>query len=115
MRNVDRDAVLAERAGVADRYWTRLVGLMGRPGLPEGHGLWIEPCNSVHMFFVRFPIDVVFAGADGRVVAVEHGLRPWRATRIHRGARVALELPAGTAARTGTVAGDRLARETACS
>lgn len=115
MRNVDRDAVLAERAGVADRYWTRLVGLMGRPGLPEGEGLWIEPCNGVHMFFVRFPIDVVFAGADGRVLYVEHGLRPWRATRLVRGAQVALELPAGVASRTGTLAGDRLAREPACS
>lgn len=115
MQNATRGAVLGEAVEVADRLWPRMVGLIGREALPEGEGLWIEPCNSVHMFFVRFPIDVLFLAHDGRVVAVEHALRPWRMTRPWFGARVALELPAGTAARTGTVVGDRIARETACN
>lgn len=113
--NVDRSAELGARVEVADRYWTRLVGLLGRASLAEGEGLWIEPCNSVHMLFMRFPIDVVFTSAEGRVVGVRHGLLPWRMTWLVPGARAALELPAGVAARTGTVEGDRIAREPACS
>lgn len=112
--NRTRGAVLGEAVEVADHLVPRLVGLLGRAGLAEGEGLWIEPCNSVHMFFMRFPIDVLFLAKDGRVVAVEHALAPWRLTRPYVGARVALELPAGLAARTGTVAGDAIGRE-ACS
>lgn len=113
--NVTRGTVLAERAELAVRYVDRLVGLLGRAGLPAGTGLWIEPCNSVHMWFMRFPIDVVFAAEDGRVVAVVPDLRPWAMTLPKRGAAVALELPVGAIARTGTVPGDHIVREVACA
>lgn len=89
----------------------RLVGLLGHASLAEDEGLWIEPCNSVHMFGMRFPIDVVFVDAEGRVVRVVDTLRPWRMTLPVRGARAALEIPAGAAARTRTEAGDLLIRE----
>jgi uncharacterized membrane protein (UPF0127 family) len=111
IRNATRGVDVATRARVAATPWARTVGLLDRASLEEGEALWIEPCSSVHMFGMRFAIDVVFVGADDRVVSVVEDLRPWRATWPVRGARAALELPAGTAARTGTIAGDTLAKE----
>jgi uncharacterized membrane protein (UPF0127 family) len=110
VENTTRGTVLADRAEGAVRFGERLRGLLGRDTLPDGEGLWIEPCNSVHMWFMRFPIDVVFAARDGRVVAVVPDLRPWSMTRPYFGADVALELPVGVIARSGTVPGDTLAR-----
>ena len=110
VENTTRGTLLAERAEAATRLGERMRGLLGRDGLAEGEGLWIEPCNSVHMWFMRFPIDVVFAARDGRVVAVVPELRPWLMTRPWFGASVALELPVGVIARSGTVPGDTLVR-----
>lgn len=76
--------------------------------LSPGTGLVLDPCNSVHTFFMRYPIDVLFTGSDGEVMAVVSEMRPWRITRIHRGARYAVELPAGTARRAGVEPGDAL-------
>lgn len=115
MRNTTRGTVLGERVGRAVTFGDRLVGLLGRASLAEGTGLWLEPCNSVHMWFMRFPIDVVFASASGEVVALEPDLRPWAATLPKRGAHAALELPVGAIARSGTRLGDRLVQEPACA
>jgi uncharacterized membrane protein (UPF0127 family) len=111
VRNDTRGTVVAARVQRADRLWDRLLGLLGRRSLDEGEGLWIEPCNSVHMFGMRFAIDVVFVDASSRVVAVVDTLLPWRMTLPVPGARSALELPSGAAARSGTVAGDLLTLE----
>ena len=85
-------------------------GLLGRVGLAPGEGMLLDASPSVHMFFMRFPIDVVFLDRDRRVVAVKHCLRPWRVTGARR-AVAALELPAGTAAAVGVEEGDVLVVE----
>ncbi|HEY6378355.1 MAG TPA: DUF192 domain-containing protein [Candidatus Dormibacteraeota bacterium] len=100
--------VVAEHVETASTLWSRFWGLMGRRALPAGHGLAITPCSSIHMFFMRFPVDVAFVAGDGTVKRVYHGLRPWRVSRIVRGARTALELPAGTLAAAGVEAGATL-------
>ncbi len=90
---------------------------MGRPSLPTGSGLWLTGTSNIHMFFMRFPIDAVFLGrpaADGgrQVVAVHAGLRPWTGIVWYaRGADGCLELPAGSAAASGTAVGDVVALE----
>jgi uncharacterized membrane protein (UPF0127 family) len=96
-------AVVADHVVVADGILSRFLGLMFRAELPAGHGLALRPCNSVHMFFMRFPLDVVFVDGDGRVVRILHSIRPWRASSLVRGAKAAIELPAGTARREGIV------------
>ena len=114
VHNATRGTVLADRARAATSFWSLFRGLMLRPGLDAGGGLWLAGVNNIHMFFMRFPIDAVFAGAlqaDGSraVVAVRARLRPWRGIVWWvRGGRGVLELPAGTADATGTVVGDRL-------
>ncbi len=96
---------IAENLEVAATVWSRFVGLMFRRELPAGRGLLIRPCSSIHMFFMRFPLDVLFVDGEGRVVRVLDSIRPWRASMPVRGARAAIELPAGTASRYGVVAG----------
>ena len=99
--------VLCERCAVADRPLTRLRGLLGRSELPAGDGLLLRPSPSVHTWFMRFPIDVVFLDADLGVLRVRRNMRPWRMAG-QRGARAVLELAAGEAERRGISAGDRV-------
>jgi uncharacterized membrane protein (UPF0127 family) len=80
---------------VADRTWSRMRGLLGRVGLPEGTGMLLSPCNSIHTVGMRFSLDVVFLDRECRVVKVVRGLRPNRFTVGGRGARAAVELEAG--------------------
>ena len=108
--NQTRGAVLGEQVRRADNPWTRFVGLMGRGTLPVGEGLHIAPCSSVHMFFMRIPLDIVYLDKDLRVVKAVSNLKPWRISAA-RGAKTVLELPIGTIARTGTAAGDQVAVE----
>lgn len=106
--NGTRNSLLGESVRVADRFWPRLRGLLLRPRLEPGQGLALVPCKAVHMWGVRYPIDVAFMDAGDRVVAVHPELAPWRRTPFHRPARWALELPAGTLAATGTTVGDEV-------
>lgn len=99
---------VASAVSVADNLWSRFVGLMGRAALPAGEGLLIRPCSSIHMFFMRFPIDAVFVDGDGQVLKVYPGIRPWRVTGIVRRAKACLELPAGTCAAAGISPGETL-------
>src|SRR5437762_1433524 len=81
------DGTLAcERCVVADTAPARMRGLLGRDGLEEGEGLLIRPTNSVHMFFMRFAIDVVFVDRELAVRKIVERLRPWRMAGC-RGAR----------------------------
>jgi uncharacterized protein len=94
-------------AELADRPLARMRGLMGRSGLPAGEGLLLRPTPSIHMAFMRFPIDALFLDRSLRVLAVVEQLQPWRAAS-RRAARAVLELAAGESARRGVCVGDRL-------
>lgn len=106
--NRTRGTVLAGEAEAARTWWTRGKGLLGRKGLPAAGGLIIEPCSSIHTWFMAFPIDVAFVAADGRVVRTAHALRPWRFGPLARKVRYVVELPAGALAQSGTVEDDYL-------
>jgi uncharacterized membrane protein (UPF0127 family) len=105
-----KGAVLCERCEIPKSSFARMRGLIGRSGLEPGSGMLIDSAPSVHMFFMRFPIDVVFLDRDWKVVAVRHRLRPWRVAGA-RGAVAALELAAGAAADVGIQKGDVLSLE----
>lgn len=106
--NVTRNTVLANDCSHARTFLSRFIGLQFKRDLPLGHGLLITPCNSIHMFFMRFAIDAIFIDAKGTVVHISEGIKPWRISRIVGKARSVLELPAGTASSTGTAIGDLL-------
>ena len=106
-RHVDlarSDGVLVCRARVATSFPSRLRGLLGRSGLPQGEGLLFPRTRSVHTHFMRF---VVFLDDGLRVVSIAPSLRPWRLASA-RAARSTLELAAGECARLGLAVGEAL-------
>ena len=86
---------------------SRKRGLLGRDALPPGHALIIAPSNMVHTFFMRFPIDVVFAARDGRVLKVRVNVPARRLVGALRGFAV-IEMAANEVPASGTSTGDRL-------
>lgn len=109
LRNENGD-VVCERCTVARTPLARMRGLLGRSGLAPDEGLLLQPAGSVHTFFMRFPIDVVFLDGERRVLRVASAVRPWR-TAAARKAREVVELAAGEAERVGVAAGSVLRLE----
>jgi hypothetical protein len=100
--------VVCERVKVADTLFRRAIGLLGRRAVAHDEGVVLRPNFSIHTFFMRFPIDVVFLDQDLVVVRIAPGLRPFR-TASCRGAREVVELRAGECERRGLAVGDRVA------
>lgn len=106
----ENGTVVCETCTVARRPLSRMRGLLGKKGLDAGEGILLQPAGSVHTFFMRFAIDVVFLDADRRVVRVASDVRPWR-TAAAKKARAVLELASGEAARVGLTPGSLLRLE----
>jgi uncharacterized membrane protein (UPF0127 family) len=106
--NAKRDRELGTKIGLADGWLARLRGMLARPAPRSGEGLLLTPCSSVHMYGMRFPLDVAFLDGRGAVVAMYPSLAPGSRTRWHRDAAQALELPAGALVESGTSIGDGL-------
>ena len=95
---------------VADTSRKRRVGLLKHERLEPGEGLWISPCESVHTFFMKFPIDLVYLDKQRKVRKVRSAVPAWRLSACLT-AHSILELPAGTVEKTGTRPGDELSIE----
>jgi len=108
--NTTRETFVATEAKLADGYFSRLIGLLGktRRWARPGQGLWIVPSHGVHTIGMLFAIDLVFLDRDGRVVHTEEYVRPFRISRVTLKAQSVLELPPYTVFRSGTQVGDRL-------
>jgi uncharacterized membrane protein (UPF0127 family) len=86
---------------------------MGTQSLERGHGLWLKPCNQVHMFFMKYALDLVFIDQDHRIVRLVEALPPGKISPKVKEAESVLELPVGTIARSGLAEGAALAIEDA--
>ena len=93
--NLTRGTLLGDRIEVADTSLSRFLGLIPKRGLNAGEGLWIKPSSGVHMFWMRFAIDVVGLDRQMRVVRIWRNLKPWRMTSVSMQMHSALELPVG--------------------
>lgn len=104
--------VLGERIRTAGTFWQRFRGLMMQPELNDGEGLLIAPCNSIHMMFMKFPIDAVFLDTANQIKALYSKLKPWTGlSSIHRNAEKVLELKAGSIKKAGLEIDDILLME----
>jgi len=86
----------------ADNMVLRFFGLMGKKKLDNGEGLLLTPCNSIHMMFMRFAIDVIFIDKDNKIIHTIENLKPWRMTKVCFKSQSTLELPLGTIADSGS-------------
>lgn len=110
MHNRTRDTLLGQAVEIADTSAKRRTGLLKHERLEPGHGLWIVPCESVHTFFMKFAIDLVYVDKKHIVRKVRNAVPPWRLSAC-LSAHSILELPAGTAQQSGTQSGDELVFE----
>ncbi len=108
VRDQSTGRVVASRVTEARSPFRRLRGLLGRDGLEAGEGLLITPCNGVHTFGMRFPIDVAFLDRSHRVLRVVDVLVPGRVVPWVAHAHHALELPAGSLREAGVAEGSAL-------
>ncbi|HMA34646.1 MAG TPA: DUF192 domain-containing protein [Chloroflexia bacterium] len=108
LENRTRGTIVAHEVRLAVTPWARGLGLMGHPGLAPGQALILQPESSIHMFFMRCPLDVLFLGPDDQVLFLYAGLRPWRISRIVRGSQRVVELPVGSLAASATQQGDQV-------
>ena len=114
--NQSRGTVLCARLENAGGVAGQSKGLLGRDGLEPGAGMLFEnsrftPMMWMHMFFMRFAIDIVFLGRGNKVISISRRIRPWRVSAMVFGARRALELEAGAAERSSTQVGDQITFE----
>lgn len=83
--------VILDNLEIADTFYKRFKGLMGQRELNQGTGLKIDPCNSIHCFFMRIPIDIIFVSKEHAVVEIIHDMKPWKVSPIIKGARYVIE------------------------
>ena|SRR5579864_1381824 len=107
VRNQTRNTVLGDRIGIADTSAKRRTGLLKHTGLESGEGLWIAPCEAVHTFRMKFPIDVLFLDKKRKILKIRKDMQRSRMA-VCLTAHSVLELPSGTAAAMQTMVGDQL-------
>lgn len=106
--NQTKNVVLAEDIFIANTVFTRIKGLLGRSILLPSQALILDPCNAVHTFFMRFPIDILFLDKENRVIKAISDLKPNRVSRTYWKANKVVELPAGKLNLTNTGIKDQL-------
>jgi uncharacterized membrane protein (UPF0127 family) len=109
--NKSKNTNLADKVALADNPVSRSRGLLGRKSLLQGEALVIKPCSSIHTFFMRFPIDVIFVDRNNQIIKAISGLKPWRLTGIYFNAGYVVELPEGAIQSSLTSKGDTLILE----
>ena len=106
--NQTKNTVLAEDVFIANTPFKRIKGLLGEKILLPDQAIILDPCNSVHTFFMRFAIDILFVDKDYKVVKALSELNPNKITRIYWHSSRVIELPAGRLNLTNTQAKDQL-------
>jgi hypothetical protein len=106
--NQTKNKTLASIVFLADSPFKRMKGLLGEKSFKAPEAMVITPCNSVHTFFMRFPIDLLFIDKHSKVVKAVANLPSFRLTPIYLASRFVIELPAGTIHTTNTSEGDQI-------
>lgn len=108
VRNIQRNSTLGEAIEVAATSVQRVKGLLGRDTLADGQGLLFKHASSLHTFFMQFPIDIVYADKNGKVLKMARAVKPFKLVAAPLRCFYALELPVGAIDRSQTRVGDYL-------
>ena len=106
--NATRKTFVAENAKIADTFLSRMIGLLNRTSLNDQEALIITQCQSIHMVFMKFPIDVIFINRSNQVVGLVRGIKPFTFSSLFFKANAAIELPIKTIEKSQTQLGDSL-------
>ena len=107
--NKTRNTLIADNAVMAASLFSRMKGLLGKHSLNKGEALILNPCNSIHTFFMRFTIDALFVDKEGRIIQACENIKPYRITPIYLRSSFVIELPVGTIGSSSTSKSDKLA------
>lgn len=106
--NTTRKTFIAENAKIADTFLSRMIGLLNRTSLNDQEALIITQCQSIHMVFMKFPIDVIFINRSNQVVGLVRRIKPFTFSSLFLKASAAIELPIKTIEKSQTQLGDSL-------
>ena len=106
--NTTKNVILADNVVVAQTTVSRLKGLLFYKEFRNREALIIKPCNSIHTFFMRFPIDVIFVGSNDKILKIHQGIKPFKVTPVYFKSKFVIELPAGIVEATNTTESDIL-------
>ncbi len=90
-----QNKILSKNILLAETFLSRLIGLMFKEKLVDADGLLIDPCRSIHTFFMKYSLDIVFLSEENKVIKIIRHMKPWRLSWIYFRAIKTLELPAG--------------------
>lgn len=108
IRNKETNALIADNIGLANTMITRFVGLMNKKKLEDNEGILLTPCSSIHMMFMKFPLDIVFLDKKNKVIKIIENIKPWKISPVVFMAQSVLELPSGTVSKIGLKINDIL-------
>jgi uncharacterized membrane protein (UPF0127 family) len=108
LHNRSKNEIILNKLEIAESFFARGRGLLGRNDFNFGEGLWIRPCNNIHTLFMKFSIDCVFIDSKMRVTKIVHQLKPWRVVGPIWKSSSVIELPSGFAASKNIEVGDEL-------
>jgi uncharacterized protein len=115
LQNLRTGRIVGECVCKADSFWLRFQGLLGRTSLAPGEGLWLMPCQQVHMLGMHFAVSVWFLDNQGQVCELIDELLPWKISPYIREAQSVIEFPVGWGNLTNTLLGDKLNWHESCS
>lgn len=106
--NLSNGTEIANKLTKAHSFFSRLRGLMFSKSLPEGHGLHIQPCRSIHTYFMNYSIDVLYLNKDFEIVGLDERLQPSKIGQLYKNGYSVLELPSGIIQKSGTKVGHKI-------
>ena len=107
--NLTQKTLLAKKVRYCNQFWSRLRGLLGTKQLGPEETCWIIPCNTIHTFGMRYPIDVYFLNRENKVIAIKKNLKPSRISPLYWKTYSVLEFKSGSP--RSCKVGDRLTLE----
>ncbi len=108
INNKTKNTLLVKNCWCANSFLKRFLGLMGKHHLEDSSGLILVPCNSIHTYFMRFSIDVIFVNKNNKVIYLLENFKPWKLSKIIKNSASVIELKGGTIKESLTSVGDTL-------
>lgn len=90
----NKNIELGNKVVRATSFLERLKGLMFEESLKDNDGMIIYHCNSIHTFFMKFSLDLVFLSKENIVIKIIRNFGPWKFTRMYLKADKVLEMKA---------------------